>query len=177
MVLLFIGLVVLVRHAMRDINLDVDLLRESLMKMPGLVMENIQMSREYLGDMWRVKIPLMEQEGTALKMRSLDIRRELSGDKGEWYFFGYEGVYSYDEKAAAVNRLLGTLDDGSGRVWNLESSRLNWRESSDALIFPQGLTIYDSEFILQTPHASIDKSGVILLQQGGVIKWTRPLEQ
>ena len=173
---LFFGLVVLVRYAMRDMQLDVDLLRDSLLNMPGLIMENIQMAREISGDMWRVKVPYLDREGNTMHLRSLDIRRHISGDKGEWYFFGREGVYSHDIKAASISGLLGTLHAGN-RTWNLESSRLNWQDDKTYLLFPEGLTIYDDEFMLQTRIASIDKSGVVLLEQGGVIQWVKPLKR
>lgn len=171
---LFFGLVVLVRYAMRDMQLNVDLLRESLMKMPAVVMENIQFSREVSGDIWRVRVPYLDREGITIRLRSLDIRRQLSGDKGEWYFFGRDGIYSHDQKAASITGLLGTLQTDT-RTLNLESGKLTWKDSDNTLVFPQGLTIYDDEFMLQTPHASIDKSGVISLQQGGVLKWVKPL--
>ena len=173
--LLFLGLVVLVRHAMRDINLDVDLLRESLTNMPGLVMENIQMSRVISGDTWRVRVPMLAQEGEAIIVRSIDVRREISGDKGEWYFFGRYGTYSNDEKAASINWFLGTINDGR-RVWNVESPRLTWKQERNTLTFPDGLTVYDHEFLLKAPIASTDNSGVVLLQQGGIIRWVKPLE-
>lgn len=172
---LFFGLVVLVRYAMRDMKLDVDLLRESLLNMPGIVMENIHMAREVSGDMWRVRIPYLDREGNTVNMKSLDIRRELKDNKGEWYFFGKSGVYSHDQRAASISGLLGTLEADS-RTWNLESPKLNWLEDKNTFIFPEGLVIYDKELSLQTPHASMDESGVILLQRGGVIHWVRPLE-
>ena len=173
---LFFGLVVLVRYAMRDMQLDVDLLRESLLNMPGLVMENIQMSREVSGDIWRVKLPYLDREGDTIRMRSLDIRRQLSGDRGEWYFFGHEGIYSHDIKAASISGLLGTLEN-DGRIWNLESNRLEWQESRDSLVFPEGLVIYDNELMLRTKQAHIDKSGTILLEKGGVIRWVKSLKR
>lgn len=173
---LFFGLVAVVRYAIRDMQLDVDLLRESLLNMPGLVMENIQMAREISGDMWRVRLPYLDREGNTVRLRSLDIRRQLSGDKGEWYFFGREGIYSHDIKAASISGLLGTLEN-DGRTWNLESSRLDWQESKDLLIFPEGLVIYDDEFMLRTPEAGIGKNGVILLEKGGVIQWVKPLKR
>ena len=176
MVALFVGLVIIVSYARRDIQLDVDLLRESLLNMPGLVMENIQMSREVSGDMWRIKLPYLDREGDIIRMRSLDIRRQLSGDKGEWYFFGREGIYSHDINAASISGLLGTLEN-DGRTWKLESNRLDWQEGKDSLVFPEGLFIYDDELKLKTPQASIDKSGVILLEQGGVIQWVKPLKR
>ena len=176
MCVLILGLVVLVRLAMSDMNLDVDLLRDSLMKMPGIVMENIQFAREVSGDMWRVKIPYLDRDGDTVNMRSLDIRREISNDKGEWYFFGREGVYSHDQKTASISGLLGTLDD-SERVWNLESPKLDWQEKNNTFTFPEGLVIYDEEFLLRTPQASMDNSGVILLEQGGVIQWVKPIEE
>ena len=173
---LFIGLIVIVSYARRDIKLDVDLLRDSLLNLPGIVMENIQMSREVYGDMWRVRIPYLDQKDNAIHMRSLDIKREISGDKGEWYFFGKSGVYSNDMKAASLSGLLGTLQTET-RTLNLESSRLDWKEGVDSLVFPEGLSIYDDEFMLKTPHASIDKSGVVLLEKGGVLQWVKPLER
>ncbi len=173
---LFLGLVVLVRFAMRDMNLNVDLLRESIMKMPGVVMENIQMSRVISGDTWRVKVPVLEQEGNSVNMRSIDIRRYASSDRGEWYFFGREGTYDYEQKAAKISGLLGTIDDGV-RVWNLESKKLDWQDSQDNFTFPEGLTVYDDEFLVRAPLASMDRRGVILLEQGGVIQWARPLER
>ena len=173
--MLILGLVVLVRLAMSDMNLDVDLLRDSLMNMPGIVMENIQFAREVSGDMWRVKIPYLDRDGDTVNMRSLDISRKISNDNGEWYFFGREGVYSHDQKAASITGLLGTLND-SKRIWNLESPQLDWHEENNTFTFPDGLEIYDEEFLLRTPKASMDNSGVILLEQGGVIQWVRPID-
>lgn len=175
MCFLFLGLVVLVRFAMRDMELNVDLLRESIMKVPAVVMENIQLSREVSGDMWRVKIPYLDREGDLVNVKSLDIRRYISGDKGEWYFFGGEGVYSHDVKEASIKGLLGTLAD-ENRTWNLEGKRLNWKEKNNTFIFPEGLVLYDEELSLNAPYASMDNSGVILLDHGGVIQWLKPLE-
>lgn len=174
--LLFLGLVMLVDFARRDMKLDVDILRESLMNIPGIVMENIHMTREISGDLWNVRVPYLQQDGDAVSLKSIDIRRTISGDKGEWYFFGREGVYSNDQKAASINGLLGTLE-ANNRTWNLESQKLNWQEDKNTFVFPEGLVIYDDEFMLKTPHASMDESGVILLQRGGVIQWVRPLER
>ena len=178
---LFFGLVVLVRYAMRDMQLDVDLLRDSLLNMPGLIMENIQMTREISGDIWRVRIPYLEREGDTISMKSLDILREISGDKGEWTFFGREAVYSHDLKIASLNGLSGTLQTkgskkNKDRTWVLESPKLNWKEEKNTFTFPEGLVIYDGEFLLRTPTASMDNSGVILLNQGGVIRWVKPLK-
>ena len=174
--LLFIGLVVLVDFARRDMNLDIDLLRESIQNMPGMVMENIQMSREVSGDLWSVNIPMLQQDGSTIRLKSVDITREMSGDKGEWYFFGNEGIFSADTKEVRINRLLGTII-GGGRTWNVESKQLNWKDGNNALVFPEGLVIYDSELMVQTPQASVDRSGVVLLQKGGVIKWIKPSER
>lgn len=175
MCFLFLGLVVLVRFAMRDMELNVDLLRESIMKVPAVVMENIQLSREVSGDMWRVKIPYLDRDGDLVNVKSLDIRRHISGDKGEWYFFGGEGVYSHDVKEASIKGLLGTLAD-ENRTWNLEGKRLNWKEKNNTFIFPEGLVLYDEELSLNAPYASMDNNGVILLDHGGVIQWLKPLE-
>ncbi len=176
MCFLFLGLVVLVRFAMRDMELDVDVLRESIMNLPAVIMENIQLSREVSGDMWRIKIPYLDRDGDTVNVKSLDIRREISGDKGEWYFFGREGIYSHDVKEASITDLLGTLKD-ENRTWNLEGKRLNWQEKNNTLTFPEGLTIYDEELSLKAPNASMDNSGVILLDHGGVIQWLKPLEE
>ena len=171
---LFIGIIVLVRFAMRDMNLDVDLLRETLMRMPGMVMENIQFSREVSGDLWHVKIPYLDRDGNLFSVKSLDVTREISNDNGEWNFFGREGVYSFDKNIASINGLHGTLDTKK-RIWTLESPRLDWTQENNTFIFPEGLVIYDSEFLLRTPMASMDNSGVILLEQGGVIQWVKPV--
>lgn len=173
--LLFVGIIILVQYAMSDINLNVDLLRESVSKMPGMMMENIQLNREISGDIWHVKIPYLDREGNIVNMRSLDVRRELSGDKGEWYFFGREGVFSSDQQIASVSGLLGTLQSET-RTWNLESPILNWQQENNTFTFPKGFVIYDDEFLLRTPKASMDNSGVILLEQGGVIQWVRRIE-
>lgn len=172
---LFIGLIVIVGYAKRDMQLDVDLLRDSLLNMPALIMENIQLARVVSGDTWHVKIPYLDRNGDTVHMRSLDVRRQISGDKGEWYFFGKNGTYLHDKKTAAITDLRGTLETDN-RTLNLESPSLNWQEGVDSLVFPYGLAIFDDELMLKTPMASIDKNGVILLEQGGVIQWVKPLE-
>ena len=176
MCFLFLGLVVLVRFAMRDMELDVDVLRESIMNLPAVIMENIQLSREVSGDIWRVKIPYLDRDGDLVHVKSLDIRREIKGNKGEWYFFGREGVYSHDVKAASINGLLGTLAE-ENRTWNLEGEKLNWQEQNNTITFTEGITIYDEELSLNAPYASMDNSGVILLEYGGVIQWLKPLNE
>ncbi len=168
------GFFVLVRYAMRDMRLDVNLLREGLMRMPGLVMENLQMEREVSGDLWRVHVPYLDREKDLVTIRSLDVRRQLR-EGGEWYFFGAEGVYSHDEGRAIVRGVLGTLETRE-RMWNLEGPELHWDNQSREFTFPAGLTLYDSEFSLVTPKASMDEAGVVLLEKGGSIQWTRPLE-
>ena len=170
---LVVGIVALVRYAMRDMRLDVDLLREGLMNMPGLVMENMQLAREVSGDVWHVRVPYLERRGELVAVRSVDVHRQIR-EGGEWYLFGAEGVYSNDERTACVNGLLGTLE-APARIWNLESPRLLWSEASGDFVFPSGLTLYNNEFLLSAPEASMDRTGVVLLEKGGQLQWTKPL--
>ena len=167
------GIITLVKYALSDMNLDVDLLRESLLNMPGIVMENIRFSREISGDLWQVRLPYLEQRDKAVNFRSADIKRTISGDKGQWTFFGKSGIYSNDEKTASISDLTGSLQENN-RTWLLESPNLTWKNENNTFIFPHGLTIHDDEFYLSTPIASTDNSRVILLQHGGVIKWRKP---
>ena len=171
--LVILGIVRLVQYAISDMNLDVDLLRESLMNMPGIVMENIRFSRVVSGDLWQVRLPWLEQRDNTVNFMSADITRTLSGDKGQWSFFGKSGVYSDDAKTASIFRLTGSISEDS-RTWTLESPVLTWQDENTTFIFPQGLSVYDSEFSLSAPVASTDNSRVILLQHGGVIKWRKP---
>ena len=84
------------------------------------------------------------------------------------------GVYSHDKKAAVIQGLLGTLETPT-RVLNLESPRLEWREAGGEFSFPWGLTLYDDEFVLRTSEASMDESGVVILEKGGTVTWMKPL--
>ena len=168
------GIGLLVRYAFRDISLDVDLLRESLQRMPGLVLENLEFEREISGDFWQVEIPLAERRDGMVEVRSVDIRRLLANGR-EWYFKGASGVYSEKEESADLYALLGTLETDV-RVLNLESPRLSWSREKNDFFFPYGVTIYDSEFILTAKIASIDESGVVLLDKGGVIEWMKNIE-
>lgn len=171
--LLILGILRLVQYAVSDMNLDVDLLRESLLNMPGIVMENIRFSREISGDLWQIRLPYLEQRDKAVNFRSADIKRTISGDRGQWTFFGKSGIYSNDEKTASISELTGSLQENN-RTWLLESPNLTWKDENNTFIFPHGLTIHDDEFHLSTPIASTDNSRVILLQHGGVIKWQKP---
>ncbi|MBR1657517.1 MAG: hypothetical protein IJ697_03520 [Synergistaceae bacterium] len=173
--LLFFGIITLVRNAIRDSQLDVDLLRESLLNMPGIVMENIRFSRTISGDLWQVRLPYLEQRDKTVNFLSADIKRILSGDKGQWTFFGQSGTYSNDEKTASISGLTGSISD-ENRNWLLTSPKLTWLDKNNTFVFPQGLAIHDDEFSLDAPAASTDNSRVILLQHGGVIKWSRPLK-
>jgi hypothetical protein len=164
------------RYAFRDIRLDVDILRESLERMPQLILENLEFEREVSGDLWRVRVPLVERrEGKEAKIevRSVDVRRLTDGR--EWYFWSARGFYSEKAESADLLSLLGTLETDT-RVLNLESPWLSWSKDENVFLFPKGLTIYDAEFILQSDAASIDVSGVVLLDKGGVIRWRKPPE-
>ena len=83
-------------------------------------------------------------------------------------------MYSNDERAAELRGLLGTLETPT-RVLNLESPELRWREEQGEFRFPSGLTLYDDEFVLRASEASMDESGVVLLDKGGTVIWTKPL--
>lgn len=170
--LLAIGIITLVKYAVSDMNLDIDLLRESLLNMPGIVMENIRFSREVSGDLWQVRLPYLEQRDKTVNFRSADIKRILSGDKGQWTFFGKSGIYSNDQKTASISDLIGSMQE-EGRTWLLDSPKLIWQDENTTFIFPEGLSIQDNEFSLNTPIASTDNSRVILLQHGGVIRWRK----
>ena len=50
-----------------------------------------------------------------------------------------------------------------------------WSEASGDFVFPRGLTLYDDEFLLSAPEASMDRTGVVLLEKGGQLQWTKPL--
>ena len=173
--MLFLCLAVLVRYAMRDMNLNVDLLREGLMRMPGLVTENINLERTISEDLWRVHVPYLERDGAKITVRSLDITRRIK-EGGEWYFFGAEGFYDNTEKTARVRGLVGTLNSVT-RVWNLESPELLWLENNGEFVFPNGMTVYDDEFLLNASKASMDADGSVLLEEGGSLQWTKPLER
>ena len=168
------GLGLLIRYALRDINLDLDLLRESLERMPGIVLENMEFEREISGDLWQVRVPLAERRDGEITVSSVDVRRWLPDGK-EWYFRSASGVYSEQGESADLKILLGTLETDS-RVLNLESPLLSWAKDENIFLFPKGLTLYDAEFILKADLASIDENGVILLDRGGTIRWTKSLE-
>ena len=169
LVIVFFMIIGAIRH---DMNLDIDVLRDKLNELPDLAFENIHMTREISGDLWKVNIPLVSQEDLHLKLQSLDISRTLENNKGEWLFFGREGIYSHDQQLARINDLTGTLNNGL-RELKIKSPGVNWSAIKNALEFPNGLTVYDDALILSTSKASLDKTGVILLNQGGVIKWSR----
>ncbi|NLL37697.1 MAG: hypothetical protein GX256_09290 [Fretibacterium sp.] len=173
LLLALFGIILLVRYVMSDINLDVDLLRDSLAKAPGVILEDLELEREVSGDLWKVRLPRVQRSQGEIHVTSLDICRKLA-DGNAWYFWGDEGVYREEERHARLLQLLGTIET-EARVLNLESPELLWKESEAEFFFPQGLTLYDAEFILRTPEASMDEAGVIVLDKGGSIRWTRPL--
>jgi hypothetical protein len=171
------GAGLLARYAFRDIALDVNLLRENLQQMPSVVLENLEFEREISGDLWQVRILLAERRGGRVEVRSVDVSRRLANG-GEWYFRSAAGFYSEKAGSADLVALLGTLETDS-RVLNLESPYLSWNgsEPGNGFLFPQGLTIYDDEFFLTASAASIDEEGVILLDKGGVIRWTKGMNE
>ena len=173
LILALVGIVVLARYVMRDIRLDVDLLRETLAKTPGVVLENLEFEREISGDLWKIRLPLAERRNGEIHVTSMDVRRQLA-DGHVWYFWGNEGFYQEEAQRARLKKLLGTMETAT-RVMNLESPELLWSQREGSFFFPQGLTLYDSEFILKTSEASMDSSGVIVLDEGGSIRWTKPL--
>ncbi|MDR3231926.1 MAG: hypothetical protein LBT65_10845, partial [Synergistaceae bacterium] len=84
LLLALLGIGVLIRYALRDMRLDIDLLREGLERMPTLVVENLEFEREISGDLWRVWIPLAERGAEATLVTSVDVRRRMPGGR-EWY--------------------------------------------------------------------------------------------
>ncbi|MDR1049241.1 MAG: hypothetical protein LBL51_05750 [Synergistaceae bacterium] len=157
------------RYVFVDINLDVDLLRETLGKVPGMVLENLEFEREISGDLWRVRIPVAERRDGVTEVRSLDALRRMENGR-EWSLRSAWGVYSERAESADLTALRGTLEMDS-RVLNLESPYLSWTKGKGDFVFPRGVVVYDAEFLLRAETASIDASGVIVLDKGGVIEW------
>jgi hypothetical protein len=172
------SIALLAQYAIRDIALDVDLLRESIERVPSVVLENLEFEREISGDLWQVHIPMAERREGRVEVRSIDVTRRMENGR-EWYFRSAAGFYSEKAGSADLVALLGTLETDS-RVLNLESPYLSWlppEMEGSGFFFPRGLTIYDSEFLLTADVASIDEEGVILLDRGGVIKWTQNMRE
>ena len=162
---------VMARYVFKDINLDLDLLRERLENIPTMVVEHLEFEREISGDLWQVRVPLAKRQNDFIEVLSVDVRRRLADGK-EWFFMGSRGLYSETAESADLTGLLGTLEADT-RVLNLESPSLSWSRSEDVFLFPMGLTIYDAEFLLETSLASFDASGVITLSAGAVIRWKK----
>ena len=138
-----------------------------------LVAENVNFSRVISEDLWRVYAPRAERYGEKLVMYSSDVWRQFTNGR-EWYFKSQYGVYSEKTESADFTPLFGILEAGA-RVLNLESPHLVWvKAKGKDFLFPKGVTLYDDEFLLEADVASIDESGVILLNEGGVITWMKP---
>ncbi|GHV44153.1 hypothetical protein FACS1894204_00810 [Synergistales bacterium] len=171
------------RYVVRDINLDVDILRMSLEKMPAIIMENLDFEREISGDIWRAHIPRAARRDGVVEVTSVDATRNQAGGQ-EWYFRSASGLYSEKTGSADFSGLLGTLETGA-RVLNLESPTLLFlgygvsrdeRDENDyEFLFPDGLVVYDAEILVTADTAKLNKDGVILLEKGGVIRWKKNL--
>ena len=159
------------RYVFKDINLDLDLLRESLENVPLVVIENLEFERTISSDLWRVRVPMAMRRNDIVEVQSVDVLRTLADGK-EWYFIGARGFYSEAAESADLAGLLGTLETDA-RVLNLESPYLSWSRSEDIFLFPKGLTIYDAEFLLEASLASLDAPGVIALNEGAVVRWKK----
>lgn len=170
--LAFMGLGWLLGSAFVDYHLDAELLRLALQNAPALVLENVEFERIISGDLWRLRSPLGERRGDLIELIPVYVWRELASGK-EWYFHGERGFYSEKTISVDVAVLTGTIET-SERMLNLQSPRLSWSQDADEFLFPEGVILYDSEFILEADVASLDKAGFILLEKGGVIRWTKP---
>ena len=172
MLLVVSGVALLTWHAFRDIRLDPSLLPNvAKVETPVLVAENVDFSREISEDLWRVHSLRAEHYDEKLVMYSSDVWRQLASGK-EWYFKSAYTVYSEKAESADFTPLLGTLETNTS-VLNLESPRLVWSQKEKEFLFPEGVTLYDAEFLLEADVASIDEFGVILLDEGGVITWMK----
>ncbi|MDR2529718.1 MAG: hypothetical protein LBD04_12010 [Synergistaceae bacterium] len=169
--LAFMGIGWLLGSAFVDYHLDAELLRLALQKPPTLVLENVEFERVISGDLWRLRSPLGERRGDLVELTPVDVWREMA-DGGEWYFHGERGFYSQETASVDVGTLTGTMETNE-RVLNLQSPRLSWSRNADEFFFPEGLVLYDAEFVLEADVASVDKDGAMLLEKGGVIRWTK----
>ncbi|MDR1732654.1 MAG: hypothetical protein LBR61_11235 [Synergistaceae bacterium] len=160
----------MIQYAWRDFHLDVALLGLET-GLPEIVLENLEFEREISGDLWRVRVPFARRSDGVVSASSIDILRQMP-DGREWYFKSGRGVFREASRKAELYSLLGTLEGGT-RVWNLESPFLSWSEGTNEFLFSGGFTIYDAEFILKADTASIDSSGIVLLDRGGTIRWTQ----
>ena len=170
--LVILGVVWLAWHAYWDSRLvPENLLNAAKEEMPAQVAENVDFSRVISEDLWRVHTPRAERYDEKVVMYSSDVWRQFTNGR-EWYFRSAYTVYSEKAESADFTPLLGTLETNT-RVLNLESPYLAWTKKEKEFLFPKGVTLYDAEFLLVADVASIDEDGVILLDKGGVITWTK----
>ena len=171
LLLTFLVIFVMAGYIVRDINLDVELLRESLENVPSVVMENLEFEREISGELWRVRTPVAERRHDIVEFQTIEVQRRFVSGK-EWFFTGLHGFYSEATESADVMDLTGTMETDT-RMLNVESPFLSWTMDENVFLFPRGLIVYDAEFLLETDVAILDESGIMALNEGAVIRWRK----
>jgi hypothetical protein len=156
-------------YVFQDINLELDLLQASASRLQEVVLENLEFEREYGGDLWSARISQAAKDGDVLSIRSVDAYRRTDGGD-EWLFKGDHGVYHLTDETLELFDVRGVIED-SGRTLRLNSAQLTWKRQENKFIFSEGLEVESGEFSLTALSAVLEAEGVILLREGGTVKW------
>jgi len=165
-IVLFIILVV--NSLLRDVNLNVEIIKMSLSDTPEIRLENIRFERDMFGSQWKITIPSLEKRKETIRISSIDVYREFSnGDI--WEIRGINGEYVESSEIAMFNEVSGSMlmDD---RVYDFYAPSVLWEKSGDLVVFLKGIVINGEFSSISADKAKVEAGNLITIE-GGEIIW------
>ena len=152
---------------------DLDLANgTSRSKLPDIIVERLDFTRDINGREWRVKIAEGESESGVIKARSIDIDVREAAAKRSSRVLAERGKFAPENSKVWLWNIDGvvSLED---RSVDFIAARADYDTSSDIWFFSEGISVSDDKVHVEGGTAKIDSSGILNLGKGARIHWKK----
>ncbi|MCR5336467.1 MAG: LPS export ABC transporter periplasmic protein LptC [Synergistes sp.] len=144
-------------------------------KVPDIVVENIELERVIEGKKWKLISPRVEHKNNMLYGDSMDVT--ISDPAGKFtQMYADKGVFSRHSNDVLLTNAEGTMkEDAKDRVYDLKSGRAKYDSSAEKWYFKNGVTfaLTENNTVIRGKSGYYDsKNGVCRLTERGTVTWS-----
>lgn len=164
--LAFLSIAALVSFYMwRDLSLSDD---TGASQAPKVIVETLNFQRVISGEKWIVGIERAERIDGIITGESIDIRAE--GKKRTMSASAASGELGEDILDLRLMSVKGLMKRDTVSVdWS--AGRVDYNRSSDAWVFPGGITLDDGSVKIKGNYGLIDSKGLFHIKKGASVRW------
>ena len=156
--LISLSVLLLCFYVYKDLNLK----QSETIKIPDVVVNNIEVNRVVNGDNWLLKAPRVEHKDKKLYAKSLDIKVDTKDSK-EIFILAEEGIFSRTDNNLELTSADAKMTENS-KDYYLTAGNANYDSSSKIWSFSNSVRITDTKTVANAESGTFDSvSGYCVL--------------